>query len=398
MSTAERPRLAVIPHVIVPDVLAAYLFSTQLPTRTKLALYIAYAGISLQSLKYTTGSLLRDYGMGLTTLARLLSVTQLTWLTDALQFHHRSNGIALGSLSLLKRIYSGLCLLHTPRGVGWNCQVANIPSPRDEPRWTFVFTQVKHVVRILLLLDLARSFMYFSPVFSLTGVEARSIASQGYLMCIVNYIAWGTLTYTSMALPYHLLSAGHVALGLSGSTDWPDMFGSWSDAYTVRRFWGRTWQQTMRRWITAYGKFACQVLNLKPGSLASSYIQLYVGFIASGIMHTLGGNTMVGREFLGASFSFYLFQAVGITFEDAVIGIARHLGITGMTRLRRALGYVWVWAVWFPLTAPICIDWALRAGLGIEEMLPFSPVRYVLGLLSQTPSATSVVQTILSMR
>ncbi|EMD37121.1 hypothetical protein CERSUDRAFT_115035 [Gelatoporia subvermispora B] len=396
--TAGQFQLAIIPTLILSDVLAAYLFSTPLRVQTKLALFIAYSAMILQTLSLTTGSLVRDYGTGLSAMARLLSVTQLTWLTDATQFRRNSDGISLAHLPLLKRLYAGVCAMHTVRGVGWNCQVANIPPVRDEPRRTFVFTQLKHVARILFLLDLSRSYMYFNPIFSLTGEEARSISSQGYLLAIVNYITWGAFTYASMALPYHILAAGHVALGFSGSKDWPDLFGEWSDAYTVRRFWGRTWQQMMRRWITTFGKSTCAFLHLKPRSLASSYTQLLVGFLASGVMHTFGGNAMVGRQFAGMSFSYYLAQVVGIIFEDSIIAIAKRIGFSRRTRTSHLIGYIWVWAIWFPLTAPMCIDWALMAGLGTEEVLPFSLVRYGLGLLTETRLATWGLREILSAR
>lgn len=62
--------------------------------------------------------------------------------------------------------------------------------------------------------------------------------SQGCLMLPVNIVArFGSLVGT-IAMQYSLLAATFVALGISPPRDWPELYGRWSDAYTVRRFWG----------------------------------------------------------------------------------------------------------------------------------------------------------------
>ena len=44
--------------------------------------------------------------------------------------------------------------------------------------------------------------------------------------------------YGVIHVPFILLSLVALLLRMSRPEDWPDMFGRWSDAYTLRRFWG----------------------------------------------------------------------------------------------------------------------------------------------------------------
>ncbi|OCH92794.1 hypothetical protein OBBRIDRAFT_412427 [Obba rivulosa] len=173
---------------------------------------------------FTTGDKLRNYSTGSMFMGQLLTVAYLVFLVDQIPFH--------------KRVYWALCLDHSLRGVGWNWVVANIPPPPKSPRWNFVREQLFRAVRCFLLLDLARSYMYLDPLFSLTGADARSITSQGYALCCLNIIAWGYTPYGMVNLQYSLLADVHVGLSYSDSQDWPDPFGAWSDAYTIRCFWG----------------------------------------------------------------------------------------------------------------------------------------------------------------
>lgn len=53
-----------------------------------------------------------------------------------------------------------------------------------------------------------------------------------------NLLAWLVMTYAILKMYYEVASLLAVGLGISRSEDWPDMFGNWSDAYTVRRLWG----------------------------------------------------------------------------------------------------------------------------------------------------------------
>lgn len=69
------------------------------------------------------------------------------------------------------------------------------------------------------------------------GDDAKSVWSQGYAVGCVNIIARTTVSWGLLNLPYDVLSIFCVALGVHEPQNWPDVFGDWSDSYTIRRFW-----------------------------------------------------------------------------------------------------------------------------------------------------------------
>ena len=123
------------------------------------------------------------------------------------------------------------------------------------------------------------------------------------------------------------------------------------------------------------GKLVATKLKLPRGSNRSSYTQLYVAFFLSGILH-FSGDFMLEKRMVYRSFKFFLLQAVGITFEDLVIYIAKRLLRRGGVELEtgganeswagtavRMVGYYWV-TLWFCLTLPVWVDELNALGVG----------------------------------
>lgn len=131
------------------------------------------------------------------------------------------------------------------------------------------------------------------------------------------------------------------------------------------------------------GKATARALGFQPGSQMSSYTQLYVAFIVSGLAHS-AGDAMVGPQYTGLSFSFFLLQAVAITAEDCVIGLARRAGMdTQVSTMTRVFGYVWV-TVWFMISMPLLLNFQIAIGMGTSEILPISLIRYGVRMLNET--------------
>ncbi|OJT06849.1 hypothetical protein TRAPUB_2288 [Trametes pubescens] len=145
--------------------------------------------------------------------------------------------------------------------------------------------------------------------------------------------------------------------------DWRPAFGKWSDAYTLRRFWGAT------------GQTLTLAFGFKKGSCASSQTQLYAAFFVSGLIHT-ACDAMVGKEYIGIRMKFFMANAVAITLEDTVIAAARRIGIgrEGPARWMKCIGYSWV-VVWFYHACQPEMHYILPLGAAEEEVLPFSFVR-----------------------
>ncbi|KAK7062307.1 membrane bound O-acyl transferase family-domain-containing protein [Favolaschia claudopus] len=192
-----------------------------------------------------------------------------------------------------------------------------------------------------------------------------SLAEGGWIQRYQNVFAW-SIPLAAISVANHTLSAAFsVGTGASGPEDWPPFFGSIIHAWSVRNFWGRVWHQTMRRFLSAHGKFlAHRVMGFKPGSTASAYTQLYVAFFISGIMHYLP-EYMALRHWGGGALVFFLLQAVAITLEECVLAAGHWFGLTPSRRWK-IVGYFWVWT-WFAYCLPIWQDPLLQKGV-FEEV------------------------------
>ena len=134
-----------------------------------------------------------------------------------------------------------------------------------------------------MLLDLTESFMLtyrhvYPPISSHPASlcqwdSTAPVHTTPFGMRTLSMLVFGVNAYAVLNLPFVFASLVALLLGVGQPEDWPDMFGDWSDAYTVRRFWGyvrrassqsessiliaaanpipltdrRTWHQTLRR-------------------------------------------------------------------------------------------------------------------------------------------------------
>lgn len=101
----------------------------------------------------------------------------------------------------------------------------------------------------------------------------------------------------------------------------------------------------MRRFAGDPGIYlARDILGLRKGSFASKYLQLFIAFTISGLMHA-GASMLVHRSFEDdAAMSFFLGQVLIIMVEDHVIDLGKSLGLR-KSMFWRILGHVWVFLV-----------------------------------------------------
>ncbi|KAJ3807423.1 membrane bound O-acyl transferase family-domain-containing protein [Lentinula aff. lateritia] len=275
-----------------------------------------------------------------------------------------------------KRIYWCLCAAYTMRGIGWNYQVSRHPLMN---RYMFLGCTALRVVTAYLLLDIAQYSMQVTPFFNDpqpgTSMRSHSYAHQAFYMLVCFSIPYGALRFY-----YYTGAFLAVLTGYSSQEAWPDLFGNWFDAYSVRNMWGKTWHQMLRRFCVSPGRKLAKMVGVAPKSLTAASIQLYVAFFVSALMHSLG-DYMVGRDYVGISFRFFCLQPFAITFEELVKIAALRLGLKNkLATVKKVVGYMWVvW--WFTTTAPFLIDPAMQAGFHRELIFPRSPIRSVVKML-----------------
>jgi hypothetical protein len=121
----------------------------------------------------------------------------------------------------------------------------------------------------------------------------------------------------------------------------------------------RVWHQTFRRMLTSNSNFLAAVFYL-PKSTFTTYFKLFTSFLISGLMHATGDYILHQNFSQGTSMQFFLLQAVGITFEDAVIALAPRLGYK-QSKAFKLIGVIWVFG-WFTFCLPIWLGPQLHAG------------------------------------
>ncbi|KZT01615.1 uncharacterized protein LAESUDRAFT_663582 [Laetiporus sulphureus 93-53] len=370
MELQSRPLLRFVPFVILQHVLLACLIAIRMQRRARIVAFLSYFCVLVPVFLFTTGDIHRNHSTGCMVTGQIFTAFHLLCLSDPLNdFRHEREEISPSKMPYLRRVYWALCVICSPRGVGWNYQVANVPSRSNDAKWTFVRLKLLSALRWFLLIDFAQSLQRSRPLLPGGEMDVLIVAMHG---CIQRFI-----TIALIDMQYALCAAAFVALGISEPKDWPDLYGQWSDACTVRRFWGRAYHQMIRQYTTSIGKLVCHLFRLQPGSWMSSRTQLYAGFAVSGLMHS-GGDLMVSPSLLGASFPFYFSQAFAISFEDAVISAARRskLVMRCPQTLLRCVGYAWV-LTWTVISAPLYLTWTVRAGISNENRVSFSLLSFV---------------------
>ncbi|KAI0642388.1 membrane bound O-acyl transferase family-domain-containing protein [Trametes meyenii] len=371
-----RPLLPFVTYVLLPDVALACIMALRppLPIKIGASFLLIYAAVRATT-AYTMGTPVDDYSFGSTVFGNMvLNITLLTWLTDPIRdFRYVDDPAPLTTRPLFTRIWYAFCIVRNYRLVGTSVQVANVPPPFKGTRSQFIWRRLRQLVVGFVTLDLAESWIHTHHHLYLTGPDTYfPVGALGYLVRLANTTVWLYMVYITLKITYAVVSIAAVATRVGEPANWPEPFGDWTDAYTVRRLWGRCWHQNLRRHFSHWGKFAVRALRIPRGTFLSSQIQIYTAFALSSLLHALG-DLMLGPEHFGRSVPFFVANALAITFEDVVIALARRVGIRegGATRL---LGYVWV-VGWFAWSAPSYVQWMFESGVGYHEILPYSPTR-----------------------
>ncbi|KAF9644021.1 hypothetical protein BDM02DRAFT_3122623 [Thelephora ganbajun] len=266
------------------------------------------------------------------------------------------------------------------RMIGWVQEPRNYLPPHPPPSrqgflWKTFLKSVFHFVTIdFTSLLLSGSLAFDSRVHDPTDGPETYLAAVPLLRRVPYILGYAISAGATISITHNITALVCVGLGCSSPTLWPDMWGRWGDAYTVRKLWGQTWHQLMRPTFTGLGRLvANKFLKFPRGTNRSSYTQLYIAFLLSGIIHC-AADFMVEKRMAYRSFKFFLLQAVAITFEDFVIYVVKGLLLRRGTELKpgkvheswaeavvRVIGYCWV-IIWFCLTLPVWVDEANTLG------------------------------------
>ncbi|XXH03520.1 BAR adaptor protein Hob1 [Hypoxylon texense] len=152
-----------------------------------------------------------------------------------------------------------------------------------------------------------------------------------------------------------------VVLRFDDPEDWPPLFGSVTEAWSVKRFWGKFWHRiatpTFATWARVISR---HLLKLSPGSVSEKAFVAFGIFFLSGLAHAISawriGQGDAHRDLLFFCANFVV-VATEILVASLVKNAVRKTRYAALLRDRRcriagkAAGFVWVF-IWFFWTTP----------------------------------------------
>ena len=142
---------------------------------------------------------------------------------------------ATSEMTFTERLVWSASLLATLRGIGWAHEpTSQIPPRPTASRGKFIASQFLWIIFYSILFDVALLQLQQNPCFRTGG---PSLTTFGWWWRTTVWFHIVT-TYCALSGLYATLSIISVATGLYEPGDWPHLFGSLRDAYTLRKCWG----------------------------------------------------------------------------------------------------------------------------------------------------------------
>ncbi|KAI6039104.1 hypothetical protein EDC04DRAFT_2895654 [Pisolithus marmoratus] len=337
-----------------------------------------------------TGDRLLDYLLGVTLGATILQSVRVLLLVRPLEeYRHELDKVPAYQLSLVQRFLWLLKMTYSPRGVGWSFKSENSVVPVDthhRTRISFIASRLRWFLSHYLLLEVATIYANCSPVL----LSGASVTSQGYIMQCLNVTVAYCQSYATITCIHCVLAVVAVGANLDEPQAWPQPFGHFKDACTIRKFWGKTWHQFFRHDLTLFGPHRPKCNPWDPvhsehssvskpkerEPWATTYRRLCYAFICSAFVHVCGeivlqfrvwddfsststSGTIDAPNMIGYAVPYFLLQPVGVLVEDAVMEVGKRLGVKkGIWT--RMIGYTWV-LVFTGLSYPLALDGLTKA-------------------------------------
>ncbi|KAK6000370.1 hypothetical protein QM012_003616 [Aureobasidium pullulans] len=169
------------------------------------------------------------------------------------------------------------------------------------------------------------------------------------LIRIVFTIRWVWLNYVDVDAAHTFLSIIFVGiLRIDTPEEWPSMFGSPLEAYSLRRYWGRFWHRLVYRPYLGLARAVAEKLHCN--SLGSRFEKCFLAFmifLISGVAHAIvslqDGNYAEAVD----DVAFYCMNFLLIAVEEIFIHVASPLRCFLPRSCWRLVGFVWVFMFWF---------------------------------------------------
>ena len=121
-------------------------------------------------------------------------------------------------------------------------KVKNLPEHSTNSKKEFVLSRLICAAKHYLWFDLAYFYVRHDPGFQSSAAFTSQMLARRVLGCAVYLV----FQYSMGVVVHSLIVALIVSCTSSEPSSWPNVFGKWEDAYTIRRFWGYVILQCVR--------------------------------------------------------------------------------------------------------------------------------------------------------
>ncbi|KAH7370497.1 hypothetical protein BKA65DRAFT_545209 [Rhexocercosporidium sp. MPI-PUGE-AT-0058] len=151
----------------------------------------------------------------------------------------------------------------------------------------------------------------------------------------------------ALKMQYSLFATETVAAEFYRAEDWPPIMGKLADVSTVRDLGGSS---GISSFVESKLKILFRILKtyvpIRKGTLTSRYSQIYLAFIASGLLHHLGALNLPSSSSRNnwKQLAYFFMQPVAITVEDIIIHFGHKAGIKKSWKTKR-VGAIWTFCL-----------------------------------------------------
>ncbi|PYH91331.1 hypothetical protein BO71DRAFT_53019 [Aspergillus ellipticus CBS 707.79] len=286
------------------------------------------------------------------------------------------------SSNALKKYLSALSLTFNFRRIATPHQIHCLPRPATTSKTHFLLTStLKLLVAVCLvqLSTLETSDEYLTRAVAKLPLEPKTIlfpflgghpGARNLWLRVLFTVSFGVVCRASVVAGYTLPAVLGVGLEVYGVEMWPDVDGGLVEGWSVGRFWGLAWHQTLRQVLTTNADFLASVLRISPSW--RRYFRLVFAFTVSGVVHLLmdvGFGVSIEKS---GALLFFVLQVLGIVLETVVVVVSAPVRDRMPLWMRRGVGYAWV-AAFMVWTAPVWINPILVQlySDGVRMMSPF---------------------------
>ncbi|CAI6099036.1 unnamed protein product [Clonostachys chloroleuca] len=161
-------------------------------------------------------------------------------------------------------ILSAVGLLWNMRRIGTQWQVKNVPLATGyQSRTAFLLRRIAVTLGTYLFVDALVSMPPPDPALveaSKTTFLLHTLSLEDAIFRVAMTISYWISTGILNLFMTNVGAIVSVLLHLSRPEDCPPLYGSFSEAYTVRRFWGVSWHQMFRSFLTGHADLIVDAL------------------------------------------------------------------------------------------------------------------------------------------